>query len=239
MRRARVFGLALAVEACRPSTPRSEVPPSSAPAEGGSVVPDASTERARISAEPTGAGIFGWTLDRDRRSCERDAECQILGSCECDVCIPSRVMHVALCPNVCANDPCGQRHARCDHGLCTTEGHGDSLVTALQKFGPAVNAVGQVALDAPEIARLFATSRSWAVAWEPGVAQHPTWNLHGRPLAFVSGIPIRGAFVETAQLWIEGDAATIDWVFYPRGSRAHVELRRSGGSWSRTSVTIE
>lgn len=151
-------------------------------------------------------------------------------------------MEVGACAQPCAKDACAGHAARCDHGLCTTEGYAASLASRLT---PAVlddlSKIGQLVIDDKRVAMYFHETQRpervpLVVAWEPRVPA-PTWTKFGKPVVFAEGVPTKGAFLLPTQVTIESDKATLILVYAAEGATFHADLAKAAGAWSITKLT--
>jgi hypothetical protein len=178
---------------------------------------------------------FGFSVDVLRRACKADAECQVIASCDCGRCIPSRRMDVDICPPpLCTTDACAGKVPRCDHGLCSVDGYADFLAATTARFMDDVTHIGQRMFDAPRVADHFRANGTPVVAWEPRVA-HPQWTALGKPVEIAVGVPEKGPTL-LPELWIEGDKASVTFWCEPEGMAFHGQLARSRTGWSLVSV---
>jgi len=214
--------------ACACACATTEPPPATtAPALPASVASAASGGAG--PAEP-----YGFDVDPTRRACRADVDCQVVASCDCGRCIPSKTMEVQMCPSVCATNACAQRHPRCAHGLCTTEGHSEAIAAAMPPHLADVTRVVQLVLDAPPV-RAYLAPRAPVVAWEPG-APRPRWTLAGKPLAVEDGRPPEDHMLVPTQIWFDGGKASVTFWYMPESKSFHGELVREGGDWVMKSV---
>jgi hypothetical protein len=181
---------------------------------------------------------FGMGIDPSQRGCTADGDCQLVGSCDCGRCIPSKRMDVQICRDACAANPCAAHNARCDHGLCSTNGYADATATAATAFMADITAIGQLFLDAPGVSAYLQKAESGrrrlVIAWEPGVPR-PMWTANGRPADVIEGMATGPMLVPT-QLWIHGDEASVTFWDEPRGAMFQGEFLRRHARWSLKSL---
>ena len=172
------------------------------------------------------------SLDPSRSACQADGDCQILASCGCDACIPSKRMEVQMCAEPCKVDACKDHHAKCERRLCTTEGaHASWSPSAIDD----VSAAGQLVLDDPRVAKYFHEG-PLVVAWEPG-QPHPRWNRLGKPAEIVDGLP-DGPYLLPSFVVFEATTATFNLWLMPEETMLVGTLVKRDGRWSVSTIEV-
>lgn len=180
-------------------------------------------------------------VDAPRRACAADGDCQVIGACACDDCIPSKRMDVQMCERPCKTDPCVGIQPRCVRGLCSANGAAPRPMPPAQLVDD-VSAAGQLLLDDRRVAAYFHERERpervpLVVAWEPGMP-HARWTKFGRPVEIVDGLPPAQPYLLPTLVSVDGSKASFAFWYEPEGTRMAGELVKRDGTWTVVSVDI-
>ncbi len=205
----------------------------------------ASADPGASASTPAGSPPLGTAtrlfvqLDPAYRACASDTDCQLTADCGCLRCIPSRQMHVQLCPAVCGLDACAGSRPQCVASVCTSN-HAEREAPGADVL-EATRAAGQLVLDDPRfVAYLHARERPerlpMKIAWEPRFPR-PAWTVGGQPAMLFDGLP-SGPHLLPSLVHVEGDTARFELVYAPEGITVAAQVDRRGGRWEITSLRV-